>query len=932
VKVDKKSVRQRLASAGALLVLAFVLALAYGPAKLSGHSIYGGVIQDLTNLYGFYGWDSFSASEFEAGRFPMWNPHNALGVPHLANMQTAVFYPLNWPKFMAGFWNVIDLLLMLRLFLAGALAFALARRALAAGYYSSLIGACAFMLSGYMTRYVYMSHLNVEILFPLELLLLHLLYEKPVLSRLVLAGLGMALLVLGGFPEATLYAAVFSLFYYLFVAGVNKRSIVFAASVSLFGILLSLPQWLPFAEYYVNAWTYHDASAGLRSLDPQTAISLIVPWFFGENRMSPAVPFLCPYLGAVPVMLALFACLSPGKSNRQVWFFILAAPVLLGIIYGLPVFSWVGKIFPFNLTYNEKYAVPALALAVAMLAARGADRARQEQGFFKVAIVVAMLLLWIGYSIFAGLPPRHWFRPYYALGLLKPGLVIVPAVLIIAAFAALLLYRKKALSRRAAGIALLVLSVFGLLYDKIGHKPDYHDHIRQKGEKLAEVIGASSGKYRVHASPEISEIFPNRLLPKSIDDIRYYDPLYPRSYVDYMVELNGLEKGGSEHYDDNMAFMVERDEYSGPFLRLANLYVHVLAAPIDERPLLKDFRDNALTLSSRGESWLRLDSFAAGGVSRKALMEHAPARIRGSVEFKKSLRPELLFSAGVPDNQVSATGDEDGVLFSVLQRKNGPGSSLAFARYLDPARAITDSGWHDYNVRVRKGKEMVNRVKGGKIKARIELSLLPGPVNNINRDAACFADLRLHTGEKPEDFEYVGQIGEKQHVYKDPQALPRSWWVAGMGEAEEGTDYMRSVHDIALNNPNTFLNVAVAPKKIEMEVTDIKLDMEEESFEQKKYLPGRIEFESLHERPGYIFVSEQYLPGFRAFVENGPDRLEAPVFRANGPFKVFPVPAGEWKAVLVYMPWSFRVGLFAGITSFIFLIFSFFLPERNKNR
>jgi len=81
--------------AAALAVLAGALALAYGPVKYHGHSIYGGVIQDVTNLFGFFCWDQFSRAELLAGRFPLWNPHNAFGVPHLANMQSAIFYPLN---------------------------------------------------------------------------------------------------------------------------------------------------------------------------------------------------------------------------------------------------------------------------------------------------------------------------------------------------------------------------------------------------------------------------------------------------------------------------------------------------------------------------------------------------------------------------------------------------------------------------------------------------------------------------------------------------------------------------------------------------------------------------------------------------------------------------------------------------------------------
>ena len=91
-----------------------------------------------------------------------------------------------------------------------------ARSALRLEFGPALLAGTAFMLCGHFTRFVYMSHLNVETLLPLQLFLFHRLAEKPGLRRSVAAGLGAALLVLGGFPEAALYALCITAAYFLF--------------------------------------------------------------------------------------------------------------------------------------------------------------------------------------------------------------------------------------------------------------------------------------------------------------------------------------------------------------------------------------------------------------------------------------------------------------------------------------------------------------------------------------------------------------------------------------------------------------------------------------------------------------------------------------------------------------------------------------------
>lgn len=903
------------AFAGAGLLLALVLFLAYGPARLAGHLIYGGVIQDLTNLYGFYCWDEFSRSELLAGRFPLWNPYNAFGVPHLANMQSAIFYPLNWAKWLFGVWPVIDLVLLVRLWLAGLFAWMLARRALGASFWAALVGGTAFMLSGYFTRYVYMSHLNVEILLPLALYLVHPLGQsgRRVAGSIVLSAAAIALMVLGGFPEAALYGIGFSLVYLLFAREMSARSAVTGLAVVCAGLCISAAQWLPFAEYYSQAWTYHDAASGLRSLDPRLGISLVLPWFFGENRLSPAVPFLSPYLGVVPFMLALYALFGAGRAGREAIFFLGAALVVLCLIYGVPPVSWAGRVFPLNLTYNDKYAAPVLALCVAMAAARGLDLLVAEEGWRRFMAACMALLVWMGLCVFLGLPPRHWFRPLYALGLLKPGLLAEAASLVVVAAVVFAMRKTRLLSTRAAAIAFFALCAAGLVFDLQGHTPAYHDDLENNANTVRIGGEKREGDLRVHADPAIDLVFPNRLLPAGVSDLRYYDPLYPRRYVDYMALVNGLDPDEvREHYNANMLFIAQRDRLATPLLRLAGVGDYILAAPWDELPMGKKWSKEALTISPRGESWLRFDRATCGGFVKDALMDHAPVRIEVKARISGGGRgksPAFLFEAGLPDHQVLGQGHRgDGVGFMVLDLAGGK-PHLAFSRYYDPKSRPEEMGWKPFQVELAAPgpKDQEGYIP-------LSLVLLPGPQGDATRDAAAWGSVRVRDPGADKGLSFTSPPDGYPYIYADRQAYPRVRLVRRFGVPPEGTGYMEALGRIAEVNPNTFKSIVLLPAEEGMETFEGRAEEATPAL-TASLVPGRIEVKYALKDPTLLVISDQYFPGWMARIESGAESHETRVLLGNGAFMVVPLSSGEGRSVLTYRPWAFRVGLWVSLFS-----------------
>ena len=744
----------------AALLLVLCLALAYGPAKLYGHIIYAGVIQDITNLYGFHCWDAFSGSELEAGRFPLWNPYNAFGVPHLANMQTAIFYPLNWAKWGFGFWESADWILLFRMWLAGMFTFLFARRALGTGFWPSMIGAVAFMLSGYMTRYVYMSHLNVECLLPLQLYLLHLLSERAGKLRFALASLGFALLVLGGFPEATLYAVAFSSIYFIFVTRFSGRALLLLSASLLVGFLISSVQWLPFAEYLPHAWTYHQPGAGLRHLDAGMSVSLIMPWFFGENDISPAVPFLVPYLGLIPVLLFIYGLFRLRDSGSRAVFFCLAALCLLCFVYGLLPMALLGRVWPFSVTYNDKYAVPVLTLCVALFAAHATEKLYHDDRFRKFGAAAAIVGGWVIASVIIA-------RELYTMGLMDPYMVLEALTVVAIAFMLHLMMSREFLSARWSIIGIFFLCLVGLLYDFQGHKPVYNDDLPDKVAKMEKTMPDMAG-VRVHGHPEIEQMFPNLLLHVPVADVRYYDPLYPESYVDYMALVNGLS-GNSvlSHYNSNMLFVIQRESYFSPLARLANVGLYV---------------------------------------------------------EKEDINP------------------------------------------------------------------------------------------------------------RTEGVEKASPSGAELTVYRDRKAMPREWIADGFGLPLKSHGYMQTLELMTANNPNVLKSVVLLmehPGEREYDPGEAQL---ENAIKTTDRVPGKLEMETYSPGQSFLFIANQYLPGWKASLKTGESRKTGRIHQADGPFMALPLDPGKTEVSLAYVPASFRVGLWAALSSLFMALLLTIIPRSTIKR
>jgi len=215
---------------------------------------------------------------------PHWTPFEYSGMPFLADPQTAAWYPLHWPFFLAGITpRALEWELALHAFLSLGGAFLLAKKLLDhAG--AAAMAAVFYAFGGFFAGHS--SHLGM---FETAALLPWLLWaavtavETGAPRAIVGTGLIAGLIVLAGHFQTALYS-FFALALLMAVrrGPVMRRALVIAAAVGI-GFLLSAVQVLPGLELAAQSIRASaDTHAATNApLNPGALATLLLPDFYG---------------------------------------------------------------------------------------------------------------------------------------------------------------------------------------------------------------------------------------------------------------------------------------------------------------------------------------------------------------------------------------------------------------------------------------------------------------------------------------------------------------------------------------------------------------------------------------------------------------------------------------------------------------------------
>ncbi|MEW5718143.1 MAG: YfhO family protein [Chloroflexota bacterium] len=351
----------------------------------------------------FWAFRMYEARAFAEGRLPLWSDNFNGGHPFLADVQSAIFYPVGliWTLIVVALrgahFTLLDLEIeaIVHFILAGAFTYLFAHRLLGSRI-AALVSALTFTFGGYLTSYPpqQLAILETAIWLPLALLFLDLAGDAHKgLRYYVAAGIALGVAAFAGHPQTFMFVAYACAIYLAWRVLTIQNSefkiqnsspprtlnfelrilnYEFTLHVSRFIIAaliaagISAAQWLPTLEYQMistrAALSWADAASGFPTLDP---LQMILPGFVSAFQ-SPL------YVGILPLWLALFA-LWVNRSREKIFWALLALGSLL-VAFGFYVFAYaLFYLFVpgFALFRGQERLALVISFALAILAGYG---------------------------------------------------------------------------------------------------------------------------------------------------------------------------------------------------------------------------------------------------------------------------------------------------------------------------------------------------------------------------------------------------------------------------------------------------------------------------------------------------------------------------------------------------------------------------------
>ena len=181
-------------------------------------------------------------------------------------------------------------------------------------------------------------------------------------------------------------------------------------------------------------------------------------------------------------------------------------------------------------------------------------------------------------------------------------------------------------------------------------------------------------------------------------------------------------------------------------------------------------------------------------------------------------------------------------------------------------------------------------------------------------------NLRTTEERFPEENFILEWEDSKFRIWEFKDALPRAFLVHDYKVAKtdqeiadllfnESTDLSKTT--ILEDKPN-YSNLTIEQLNNETIINDVKIT---------NYAPNDIKIEVQTNRPGLLFLSDNYYPGWNAYIND----KKTKIYRANYSFRAVEIDAGESEIKFSYEPLSFKIGAITSIaTLFIISIYKIF--------
>lgn len=495
-----------------------------------------------------YPWRELTIDLMKKGQIPLWNPYSFSGTPLLANLQSAVFYPLNLLFFLFPFDFTWGILIFFEPLLAGIFLY-LYLRNLTLGKFASLFGALSFSFSGFFIAWLeWGTILHSALWLPLILLSIDkIFYYFPTakISNLRWPAIfifSLASSFFAGHLQTFFYAALLSVVYVLgrwWQYGKNiKVILLFTIYYSLFAILTAVQWWstLQFINLSGRELDQINWQQDGWFIPWQNLIQFLAPDFFGNPATLNYWGIwnygeFVGYIGILPLILVLYALIW--RQDKKTLFF--GSIFFLSLLFSLP--TPLAK-FPYQLQ------IPLLAtsqptrllfltdFSLAILTAIGMDFILKKHlgGKQLGSILLSVLFVFVGFWAFVVFAPKFLSGGEWVSNLaVSKRNLILPTILFFVSATLLSGFLTKRIPRSLILLGIFLIVVFDLL--RFGEKftPFTKSEWLFPQTKTIEFLQKQEKPFRIMSTNR--QIFPpNFSVIYRLESIEGYDPLYLERY------------------------------------------------------------------------------------------------------------------------------------------------------------------------------------------------------------------------------------------------------------------------------------------------------------------------------------------------------------------------------------------------------------------
>ena len=513
-------------------------------------------------------WRFILARSLENKEFPLWNSLNSGGIPHMANMQSSVLYPLNYFYYFFNMKFATFLFYFLKLFIIGIFTYSYLRE-LSFYRYTSIIGSIVFMFCGFNMVWLYWAHTNVIFFLPASLLIIERAFKAKqtasIIKYFIVYSLLFAFAFFGGHPETLTHILVFTSFYFLHLLFSSNKELINRVKITaifiganIAGTLLSMIQLLPFLEYLSLS-----EKLMLRSSIEKAEgavfypgfILNIIPDFYGNQTFGKLLPYYADPIsnynesggGYIGLFMIVFAFLGIKYffKDKKITFLWVMVMFLCGVIYGIYPFSNIFNSLPiFKLAANQRmlFLVAFIFLVIGCKTFNDYlfwDKEIKSKDISILFIIMILMIIYLGSSIWKLFPLHIQEWEDNIVNIIRTQIITILVWLLAFICVRWLILNGK--EHRYKTLILFIIPLFIFLETGI-HGIFYVPTVKNKNfypenHLTNKIKSENSGHYRSTAIGVFSP--PNVNVAYNISDIRNYDAiniLKYKEFINYMFD------------------------------------------------------------------------------------------------------------------------------------------------------------------------------------------------------------------------------------------------------------------------------------------------------------------------------------------------------------------------------------------------------------